>query len=125
MFKNRQEAGKELAKKLSSYQCLAHHVVVGLARGGVVVAKEVALALNLPLDVLAPRKIGFPQNPEYALGAVQGGVVVLDAENVEVLGITKQEIQRIIQEETKEMQRRESLYRKGRKGYDFQDNTVL
>lgn len=125
MFKNRREAGKQLAEKLLSYKQLPNHVVVGLARGGVVVAKEVASALELPLEILAPRKIGSPMNPEFAIGAIQGNEVLLDSHLVETLEISKEEIQKIIQRETKEMRRRESLYRKGRKAYDFKGKTIV
>ncbi len=125
MFKNRQAAGKELAKELSSYANLPNGVVVGLARGGVVVAKEVSSALNLPLEVLSPRKIGSPQNPEFAIGAIQGDEVVLDPHAIALTRATKEEIQKIIQIETKEMRRRESIYRGAKQPYDFQGKTVV
>lgn len=125
MFKNRQDAGKKLAERLLSYKKLADHIVVGLARGGVVVAKEVSLALDLPLEVLTPRKIGAPSNSEFAIGAIQGDEVLLDDHSIAMLGASREEIQRIIQEETKEMRRREVLYRKGRKAYDFRGKTVI
>jgi putative phosphoribosyl transferase len=70
LFKNRQEAGKRLAELLLAYRGMSHAVVVGLARGGIVVASEVARLLALPLSVAVPRKIGAPGNPELALGAL-------------------------------------------------------
>ena len=79
LFADRRDAGRELASVLAD-EVLGDAVVVGLARGGVVVAAEVAQALELPLDVLAVRKVGHPYQPEYALGAVApgGGVYVRD-----------------------------------------------
>jgi predicted phosphoribosyltransferase len=79
LFADRRDAGRELARVLAD-EALDDAVVVGLARGGVVVAAEVAQALELPLDVLAVRKVGHPYQPEYALGAVApgGGVYVRD-----------------------------------------------
>jgi predicted phosphoribosyltransferase len=125
MFKNRQEAGKKLAEKLFLYKRLSDHVVIGLARGGVAVAKEVACALGLPLEVLVPRKIGAPMNPEFAIGAIVGDEVVLDSNSMEMIGAARGEIEKIIEAETKEMRRRESLYRKGKKAYDFRNKTVI
>lgn len=125
MFQNRQEAGKKLADKLMAYKNLPDHIVVGLARGGVVVAKEVALALHLPLEVLAPRKIGAPMNAEFAIGAIQGEEVLLDSHSVAMVGATQEEIQAIIQKETKEMQRREMLYRGGKASPHFQRKSIL
>src|SRR3972149_4871675 len=69
-FKNRSEAGKQLATKLTHYKNTTQSIVLGLPRGGVVTAFEVAQVLNLPLDIVVPRKIGAPDNPELAIGAV-------------------------------------------------------
>jgi putative phosphoribosyl transferase len=88
VFEDRRDAGRQLAHALASLRS-ADAVVVGLARGGVVVAAEVARALGLPLDALAVRKIGHPLEPEYAIGAVApGGIVVLRASD----GLTEGEI---------------------------------
>ena len=125
MFQNRQEAGKKLADKLMASKNLPDCVVVGLARGGVVVAKEVALALHLPLEVLAPRKIGAPLNNEFAIGAIQGNEVLLNPHSIAMVGATQEEIQAIIQKETQEMHRREALYRQGKEPLHFQGKNIL
>lgn len=84
---DRQDAGKELAKRLLSLAD-EHPVVVALPRGGVPVAREVAMALGAPLEILAVRKLGAPHNPEYGIGAVvEDGTRLIDAEAVAVLGI--------------------------------------
>src|SRR3989344_1000083 len=69
MFKNRNDAGRQLAKKLEKYRA-TDSVVLALPRGGVVTGYEIARELKLPLDIVAVRKIGHPENPEYAIGAV-------------------------------------------------------
>ncbi|MBU6383743.1 MAG: phosphoribosyltransferase [Verrucomicrobia bacterium] len=94
MFKDRSDAGRQLAQKLLSYQGQANTIVFGLARGGVVVAYEVARILSLPLNVLVPRKIGAPGNPELALGAVaEDGELMLNEEIVSDLGVSPALIQ--------------------------------
>jgi predicted phosphoribosyltransferase len=90
MFKSREEAGKKLAKELASYKKDPETIVIGLARGGVVVAAEVAHALKLPLDLILVRKIGAPGNEELALGAVAGvGNPVYNDEIISLLGATQ------------------------------------
>ncbi len=84
IFKNRKEAGQQLATALASYARLPNHLVVGLARGGIIVAREVALALKLPLEVLVVRKIGAPTQPELAMGAMAGDVILFQKETVEM-----------------------------------------
>lgn len=87
IFKDRSDAGRQLAKKLISYKGLSDTIVLGLARGGIVVAYEVAKALSLPLNVLVPRKIEAPDNPELALGAIaEDGELIL---NEEIIGYLK------------------------------------
>jgi putative phosphoribosyl transferase len=125
VFKNRVDAGRRLAKALSSYAGLPHHLVIGLPRGGVIVAKEVADILNLPLEIVIVRKIGASTNPEFALGALAGEEIFLDENTIQMLGIDREEVERIIWSEKKEVARREFLYRKDRKAPSFQDQTVL
>lgn len=90
MFKNREEAGKKLAKLVGNYQG-KECVVLGLARGGVVVAAEVAKFLNAPLGVMIPRKVGAPHNPELAIGAVMDdGRGYMNQALIHELGVSKE-----------------------------------
>ena len=100
-------------------------IVLGLPRGGVVVAKEVAESLHLPLDVIVPRKIGAPKNPELAIGAIAGNGIVLDQSLIQSLGVEKSYLDKTIAEEKKEAERRLALFRKGRSPLRLHDWTVL
>jgi len=101
-----------LADALSVYRGKKNLLVLGLARGGVPVAWEVAAALRAPLDVFVVRKLGAPRWPELALGALAGaGGVVLNDEVVRSLRISDEQIQQVIDRETEELQRRETAYR--------------
>lgn len=112
VFSHRREAGRLLATRLRHYRGRAHLQVLGLPRGGVPVAAEVARALGAPLDVCVVRKLGVPRHRELAMGAIaSGGVEVLDAALIEALGISPEEVEQTRQEETVELQRREHLYR--------------
>ena len=92
-FKNREEAGKELARALGEFRG-RNVVVLGMPRGGVVVAREVAEALGAPLDIVVTRKIGAPGEPEFALGAVtQEGDVIVDSRAAESVGATAEYLQ--------------------------------
>jgi len=92
-FKDRKEAGKELSRALVEYRG-RNVVVLGMPRGGVVVAREVADALDWPLDIVVTRKIGAPGEPEFALGAVtQEGDVIVDRRAVESVGATAEYVQ--------------------------------
>jgi len=114
-FRNRSEAGRLLAARLSEYADRTDVLVLALPKGGVPVAAEVSSALGCPLDVLVVRKIGVPWNPEFALGAVaSGGMMVLDVRTMDQLGLTRADIEPVILEERQELMRRESLYRSGR-----------
>ena len=114
-FRNRSEAGRFLAAQLSEYADRSDVIVLALPKGGVPVAAEVAAALGAPLDVLVVRKIGVPWNPEFALGAIaSGGMMVLDRNTLDDLGLTRGDVEPVIQAERRELTRRESLYRSGR-----------
>ena len=125
IFKDRQSAGKLLAKRLTHFIDDRRLIVLGIPRGGVVVAKEVANRLNLPLDIVVTRKIGHPDQPELALGAVDAdGEVVWDEDIVgEVGGVG--EVGEIVKKEIEEIQRREKLYRHGRELLDIKDKVVI
>lgn len=125
-FRDRSEAGKQLALKLSKYADDPNVVVLALPRGGVPVAYEVAHALRLPLDVFLVRKIGVPGNAELAMGAIaSGGVRVLNDEVVSYLHIPEEAIDAVVQREQRELERREQLYRGKRPSPDLQGKTVL
>jgi putative phosphoribosyl transferase len=111
-FVDRRDAGRRLAEQLRSYARRRDVVVLGLPRGGVPVAYEVALALRAPLDVMVVRKLGVPGQEELAFGAIaSGGVQVLNADVVAEAGLTPEQIERIGAEQLVELERRERLYR--------------
>jgi predicted phosphoribosyltransferase len=104
-----------LAQALQIYHGKTNLLVLGLPRGGVPVAWEVAAALGAPLDVVVVRKLGAPRWPELAVGALaSGGLVVLNDEVVRSLRISDEQLQQVVQRETEELHRRESAYREGR-----------
>ncbi|MBO3801120.1 MAG: phosphoribosyltransferase family protein [Thermoproteota archaeon] len=116
MFKNREEAGQLLSEKLKFViNDRENTILLAIPRGGVVVAKEVAVALGLTLDIIAPRKIGAPFNPELALGAVSPeGQVYINNEIVSLVGVNKSYIEEEIKRQIQEAKRRMFLYRKGK-----------
>ena len=125
-FLNRREAGLELAEKLDRFAGRQDVVVLGLARGGVPVAYEVARSLDLPLDVFVVRKLGAPGHEEFAIGAIaSGGVRVLNQEAIDLLGIRQSTIERITMRELKELNRREKMYRGGRGAVVVKGHTVI
>jgi erythromycin esterase-like protein/adenine/guanine phosphoribosyltransferase-like PRPP-binding protein len=126
LFRDRREAGRLLAEKLAAYANRPDVLVLGLPRGGVPVAYEVARALGAPLDVFVVRKLGVPGYEELAMGAVAtGGVLVLNEQLVERLGIPKQMIDAVAARERQELVRRERLYRGGRPPPDVRGRTVI
>lgn len=105
---------------------LEHAVVLGLVRGGVPVAFEVAMALGLRLDVMIVRKIGAPGNQEFAMGAVaSGGAVVLNPEVVKGYGVSEEQLRQLIEGQRREIARLEHLYREGRPPVEFGDGGVI
>ncbi|GET44020.1 phosphoribosyltransferase [Microseira wollei] len=125
-FRNRTEAGQQLAKKLSAYANRTDVLVLGLPRGGVPVAYEVAVALNLPLDICLVRKLGAPGNKELAMGAIgMGGVMVLNHDVVESLQVSTQAIARVVALEEKELERRDRAYRGERPFPDLQGLSIV
>jgi putative phosphoribosyl transferase len=112
LFLNRKEAGIKLAEKLSQYAKNPIVLVLGLARGGVTVAAEVARVLDVPLDVFVVRKLGFPGHEELAIGAIaSGGASVLDCEIIQGYGIPDEVVDAIQESERRELERREHAYR--------------
>jgi putative phosphoribosyl transferase len=125
-FADRIDAGRQLAACLEPLRDEADLVVLGLARGGVPVACEVALALGAPLDVLVVRKIGLPDQPEVAMGAVgEDGVVVVNEELVSSVHVPKAEFERIEKREQAELERRVRRYRMGREPIVLEGRTVV
>ena len=125
-FSNRAEAGQYLAQKLRHYANRPDVIVLGLPRGGVPVAYEVARSLNLPLDVFIVRKLGVPGFEELALGAIaSGGVRVLNPEVVRALPNAAELVESLTQRELAELQRREEIYRAGREAPDLSERTVI
>ena len=115
LFRDRSDAGRKLAAALSQYARRADVQVLGLPRGGVPVAFEVAHELQAPLDVFIVRKLGVPSQPELAMGAVaSGGVRVLNHDVVRQLEIPETVIERVAAAEQQEIERRERRFREGR-----------
>jgi putative phosphoribosyl transferase len=125
-FPNRAEAGRLLATKLSKYSGRDDVIVLGLPRGGVPVAHEVAQSLRVPLDVFIVRKLGVPGFEELAVGAIaSGGVRVLNEEVVRALPNANEIIEAVTQRETAEVQRREHEYRDGRPAPEISGRVVI
>ena len=126
MFANRIEAGRKLAEKLKAYTGKPDVIVLGVPRGGVPVAFEVATALKAPLDILVLRKLGVPWQEELAFGAIaQGDVRVLDRRIMEMLGLTPSEVEKVAAKEKVELERREKAYRGDRPPLDVRGRTVV
>ncbi len=126
LFRNRREAGQVLAGLLRAYRDRPDVVVLGLARGGIPVAWEVAAALHAPLDAFIVRKLGVPGHEEFAAGALaSGGRVVLNDDVVRGLGISPQQLRDIAEREGRELARRESAYRGGRLPAEVTGKTVI
>lgn len=127
IFRNRSDAGRRLAAALEPKFGEGSGVrVFGLPRGGVPVAHEIAQALKAPLDVLIVRKLGWPKNPELAIGAIAGNnVMVLNHQLITELDINQVDLDALIAAETQELQRRESIYRRGRPALDIAGRAVI
>ena len=125
-FKNRTDAGRQLATRLTDYAGRSDVLVLALPRGGVPVAFEVASALSAPLDVFLVRKLGVPGHPELAMGAIAaGGVEVLSTDLIRDLGIPHALVQQVAVRERLELERRDSLFRGGRQPATVRDRTII
>lgn len=125
MFKDRKEAGELLAQKLFGYK-KEHPLILALPRGGVPVAYEVARALEAPLDTLVVRKIGSPNNPEFGVGAIApGDVIILDNNALASSGLSRVDIDPVIEKELHEMERRILHYKSGEYAKDSPAKTVI
>jgi putative phosphoribosyl transferase len=125
-FPNRIEAGRLLAEKLEKYADRDDVIVLGLPRGGVPVASEVAKRLRAPLDVFIVRKLGVPGFEELAAGAIaSGGVRVLNEDVMRAIPHADEAIETVTARETEEMQRREQTYREGRPAPELRDRIAI
>ncbi|HYT50459.1 MAG TPA: phosphoribosyltransferase [Pyrinomonadaceae bacterium] len=125
-FRDRSEAGRFLADKLSEYTDRRDVIVLGLPRGGIPVAYEVAQKLHAPLDVFTVRKLGVPGHEELAMGAIaSGGVRVLNHDVLSYIRIPDEEIDRVAANELRELERRERLYRGARPPLEVRDLIVI
>jgi erythromycin esterase-like protein/predicted phosphoribosyltransferase len=126
LFRDRRDAGQHLARLLDQYRDRPDVIVLGLPRGGVPVADEVAAALGAPLDVFVVRKLGVPGREELAMGAIaSGGVAVINDDVVRGLGISPEAIQEAAEQEGRELLRREQAYREGRPFPDVAGKIVI
>jgi len=126
IFTNRKEAGIELARLLTRYASRPDVIVLGVPRGGVPVAFEVAAALRAPLDIFVLRKLGVPGHEELAFGAIASrGIRILDSDVINGLGLSQLDIELVTAEEKQELQRRELTYRGGRPALDVQGFVVI
>lgn len=114
-FKNREEAGRRLVDRLLQYRADPAALILALPRGGVAVGYQLSLGLHLPLDVFITRKLGAPDNSEYALGAVgETGTVYLNQDARAAYGLSRADIEDVVQVQQREIARRQVLYRQGR-----------
>lgn len=126
LFRDRKEAGKKLASALEVYKENPETVVLGLARGGVAVAAEIAQALHLPLGVVVVRKIGAPGNEELAVGAVtQFGEQVWNQQIIAMLAVSQEYLLRESMRQQKIAQERSSLYLQGKASVSLREKRVI
>ncbi len=125
-FHDRVDAGRQLADRLTHYAGRPHVIVLGLPRGGIPVAHEVATRLKAPLDVFLVRKLGVPGRPEFAMGAIAaGGIEVLSRDVIRDLGIPHALVEQVAVRERLELDRRDALYRGSRRPAPVRDRIVI
>lgn len=125
-FTDRTEAGRQLGEALVGYRGRTDLLVLALPRGGVPVAAEVARQLEAPLDLMLVRKLGVPTQPELAMGAIAtGGAQVLNAEIIQALSISKQQLDCVTESEQRELERREQSYRGERPAPELTGRCVI
>ena len=131
IFKNREDAGRRLAKELAEYAHRPDGVVLGIPRGGVVVAFEIAQALPLPLDIFLSHKLGVPGHEELAFGAIAAGhggresARYLDEQVMRAEGVSPADVERVSEEVEQMLNRRATLYRGDRPALEVEGRTVL
>lgn len=125
-FVNRTDAGRQLAAELTRYSARSDALVLGLPRGGVPVAFEIAIALDAPLDVFVVRKLGLPGHEEFGIGAIaSGGVRVVDESVLRAYGVDAETLEEITRRERRELERRERRYRDDRPFPATHDRIVI
>jgi predicted phosphoribosyltransferase len=125
-FRDRSDAGRQLAERLAAFTDRPDVLVLGLPRGGVPVAFEVARALHVPLDVFVVRKLGLPGGEELAMGAIaSGGVRVLNDDLVRALQLSEDTIEAAEARERRELERRERMYRGSEPPRDVRGRTII
>lgn len=125
-FRDRTHAGQQLIPALAAFAQPANTIVLGLPRGGVPVAYEIAHALSLPLDICLVRKLGVPDHKELAMGAIAlGGRRILNQRLISELAISEQVVDQITAQEYQELKRRERAYRGEKPRLDLQGRTVI
>jgi putative phosphoribosyl transferase len=126
VFRDRMDAGRQLAARLETYARRPDVLVLALPRGGVPVGLAVAQALQVPLDVFLVRKLGVPGHEELAMGAIAtGDVVVLNEDVVRELAIPERVLVAVVAQERQELARRDHLYRDGRPAPTIRDRTII
>ncbi|PSB11786.1 phosphoribosyl transferase [Pleurocapsa sp. CCALA 161] len=134
VFSDRHDAGKKLAQQLLAYKHQAQTIVLALPRGGVPVAYEIAKNLNIPLDVCLVRKLGLPNYPEIAMGAVaeapladnsSSSITIVDQDTAQASGVTASQIQAIAAKEKAQLKWRESCYRHSRPMLTIEHRTII
>jgi putative phosphoribosyl transferase len=126
IFADRREAGRVLGQLVAALPDIADGVVLGLVRGGVPVAYEVAQTCRLPLDILVVRKLGLPGQEELAMGAIaSGGGVVLNESIIRSCHVSEKQLDRVMERERREMERRELMYRRGQPALRIEGRTAI
>lgn len=125
-FQDRRDAGRVLGQLVTELPDLKGGLVLGLVRGGVPVAYEVARACGLPLDILVVRKLGVPGQEELAMGAIaSGGGVVLNESIIQSFRVSENKLEHVLERESRELERREKLYREGRLPVEIAGRAVI
>ncbi|MFH1521907.1 MAG: phosphoribosyltransferase family protein [archaeon] len=125
MFKDRIDAGKQLAEKLKIYSKKRNVVILGIPRGGVMVASVVSKVLHLPLDIIVIKKIGFPGNEEFAIGATGPDIFHIDEDKISKLGVDRKYINIAIKSKQKEARERYDFLSKDRTPESLKDKDVI
>ena len=125
-FRNREEAGRLLVERLISYRDHSTGIILALPRGGVAVGYQLSVGLRLPLDVFIARKLGAPDDPEYALGAVdETGAIFLNADATAAYHLSQAAVEDMARLQQQEITRRQHLYRQGRQLPTLTDRIVI